>query len=176
MAVRSEELAEELRFVRKAVGSVPGPMDCWLTLRGAKTLHLRMERHNRNALAVARFLEADPRTSLVHYPGLPSHPEHALASRQMSGFSGMLSVDFRSLARAGRFAEGLSIFQLAESLGGVESLVSVPALMTHAGLSEERRSALGLGAGLVRLSVGVEDERDLIQDLDRALGLLGVRP
>ena len=169
VVVRDPDLADQLLFVRKSVGSVPGPMDCWLTLRGAKTLHVRMERHNRNAMSVASYLEADPRVRRVFYPGLESHPEHAVARSQMSGFSGMMSADFGTLERARRFAERLSIFSLGESLGGVESLVSVPALMTHASLSEQRLKELGLGPGLVRLSIGIEDADDLIGDLDQAL-------
>lgn len=170
VAVRDPALAEELAFVRKSTGSVPGPMDCWLTLRGAKTLHLRMERHTKNATALAGFLGEDRRVAGVFYPGLASHPEHEVARAQMDGYSGMLTVDLETLDRARSFTSGLRIFSLAESLGGVESLASVPALMTHASLSAETRRSLGLGPGLVRLSVGVEDERDLIEDVDRALG------
>ncbi len=170
LAVRDEELAEELLFLRKSTGAVPGPMDCWLTLRGIKTLHVRMERHNRNGLAVARFLEEHPKVDRVLYPGLPSHPEHALASSQMSGFTGMVSVDVGTLERARALTEHLRIFSLAESLGGVESLISVPALMTHASVPEARRGEMGVTPGLVRLSVGIEDEADLIEDLARVLG------
>ena len=144
-------------------------MDAWLCLRGAKTLHVRMERHNANGLAVARFLEGHAGIDRVLYPGLPSHPQHALAHRQMRGFSGMVSVDLGDRTRAKAFAEALQIFQLAESLGGVESLVSVPAVMTHASVPEDRRRAMGLTPGIVRLSVGIEDEADLLEDLDRAL-------
>ena len=170
LAVRDEELAEELLFLRKSTGAVPGPMDCWLTLRGIKTLHVRMERHNRNGLAVARFLEEHPKVDRVLYPGLPSHPEHALASSQMSGFTGMVSVDVGTLERARALTEHLRVFSLAESLGGVESLISVPALMTHASVPEARRGEMGVTPGLVRLSVGIEDEADLIEDLARVLG------
>jgi len=166
-----DELAEEIRFVRKSTGAVPGPMDAWLCLRGTKTLHLRMRAHNENADAVARFLEGHSKVDGVHYPGLTSHPQHALAVRQMSGFSGMVSVELGSLARARAFAEGTRIFQLAESLGGVESLVSVPALMTHASVPEERRREMGLNDGLVRLSVGIEDIDDLLEDLESALSV-----
>jgi cystathionine beta-lyase/cystathionine gamma-synthase len=169
IVVRDDALAEELRFLQNASGAVPGPMDCFLTLRGIKTLHLRMARHNANGLAVARFLERQARIDRVHYPGLPSHPQHALAARQMSGFTGMVAVEVGTLARAKQLAEGLSLFALAESLGGVESLVSVPALMTHASVPEERRLAMGVTPGLVRFSVGVEDQADLIEDLERAL-------
>jgi cystathionine gamma-lyase len=169
LVVNDDALAEEIRFVRKSSGAVPGPMDAWLCLRGTKTLHVRMERHNANGLAVARHLEQHKGIDRVLYPGLPSHPQHALARRQMSGFSGMVSADLGTLARAKAFAEGTRVFQLAESLGGVESLISVPALMTHASVPEDRKQAMGLTPGIVRLSVGIEDEADLLEDLDQAL-------
>src|SRR5690606_14483421 len=148
LAVRDETIADELMFIRKSTGAVPGPMDCWLTLRGVKTLHVRMRQHNENGLAVARFLEAHPRVDRVLYPGLPSHPEHELAARQMEGFTGMVSVDVGSLERAKALTEHLRVFALAESLGGVESLISVPALMTHASVPEERRRGMGVTPGL----------------------------
>ena len=170
LAVRDATLAEELMFIRKSTGAVPGPMDCWLTLRGIKTLHVRMRQHNDNGMAVARFLEAHPRVDRVLYPGLESHPEYALAKRQMSGFTGMVSVDVGTLERAKALTEHLRVFSLAESLGGVESLISVPALMTHASVPEDRRLAMGITPGLVRLSVGIEDVEDILEDLDRVLG------
>lgn len=170
VVVRDDTLADELRFLQNASGAVPGPMDCFLTLRGIKTLALRMERHNANGLAVARWLESHARVDRVIYPGLPSHEQHALAKRQMTGFAGMVSIDVGTLARAKALTEGLRWFALAESLGGVESLVSVPALMTHASVPEERRAAMGLTPGLVRFSVGIEDVADLIEDLEQALG------
>ncbi|HKJ02910.1 MAG TPA: PLP-dependent aspartate aminotransferase family protein [Longimicrobiales bacterium] len=170
VAVEDEELAEELLFLRKSTGAVPGPMDCWLTLRGLKTLHVRMRQHNANGMAVARFLEGHPKVDRVLYPGLPSHPQHDLAARQMDGFTGMVSVDVGTLERAKALTEHCRIFALAESLGGVESLISVPALMTHASVPEERRAAMGITPGLVRLSVGIEDEVDIVQDLERVLG------
>jgi cystathionine beta-lyase/cystathionine gamma-synthase len=170
VAVKDAGLAEELLFLRKSTGAVPGPMDCWLTLRGIKTLHVRMRQHNSNGLAVARFLEGHPGVDRVLYPGLPSHPQHALAARQMSGFTGMVSVDVGTLERARALTEHCRVFALAESLGGVESLISVPALMTHASVPEERRAAMGITPGLVRLSVGIEDEADLLEDLERVLG------
>ena len=170
VAVKDEELAEELMFLRKSTGAVPGPMDCWLTLRGLKTLHVRMRQHNANGMAVARFLEAHPGVGQVLYPGLPSHPQHDLAAQQMDGFTGMVSVDVGTLERAKALTEHCRVFALAESLGGVESLISVPALMTHASVPEERRAAMGITPGLVRLSVGIEDEVDIIQDLERVLG------
>jgi len=169
VAVGDEALAEDLYFIRKSTGAVPGPMDCWLTLRGAKTLHVRMARHNENGMAVARFLEDHPAVDRVFYPGLPSHEQHELAKRQMSGFTGMVSVDVGTLERARALTEHLELFALAESLGGVESLVNVPALMTHASVPEERRRAMGITPGLVRLSVGIEDVDDLIADLARVL-------
>jgi len=169
VVVNDGALAEEIRFVRNSSGAVPGPMDAWLCLRGTKTLHVRMERHNANGLAVARYLEGHAGIDRVLYPGLPSHPQHDLARRQMSGFGGMVSVDVGTLARARALPERLRLFQLAESLGGVESLVSVPALMTHASVPEERRQAMGLTTGIVRPSVGIEDEDDLLDDLERAL-------
>lgn len=164
-----DELAEEIRFVRKSSGAVPGPMDAWLCLRGTKTLHLRMDAHNRNGQAVATYLETHPGVDRVLYPGLPSHPQHELARRQMCGYSGMVAVDVGTLERARKLAERTRIFQLAESLGGVESLVSVPSLMTHASVPEERRLEMGVTDGLVRLSVGIEDEADLLEDLEQAL-------
>lgn len=170
VAVKDEELAEELMFLRKSTGAVPGPMDCWLTLRGLKTLHVRMRQHNANGMAVARFLEAHPKVGTVLYPGLPSHPQHELAAKQMDGFTGMVSVDVGTLERAKALTEHCRIFALAESLGGIESLISVPALMTHASVPEERRAAMGITPGLVRLSVGIEDEVDILQDLERVLG------
>jgi cystathionine beta-lyase/cystathionine gamma-synthase len=169
VAVRDEELAEELLFIRKSSGAVPGPMDCFLTLRGIKTLHLRMRQHNANGMAVAAFLEAHDGVDRVFYPGLASHEQHELAKSQMVGFTGMVSVDVGSLERAKALTEHLRVFSLAESLGGVESLISVPALMTHASVPEDRRLEMGITDGLVRLSVGVEDEADLLADLERVL-------
>ena len=173
LAVRDEELWDELMFIRKSTGAVPGPMDCFLTLRGLKTLHVRMDRHNRNGMAVARWLEGHPGVDRVIYPGLPSHPQHELAASQMSGFTGMVSVDVGTLERAKAFTENTRLFALAESLGGVESLISVPALMTHASVPEDRRAEMGVTPGLVRLSVGIEDEADLIADLTAVLGAKG---
>jgi cystathionine gamma-lyase len=164
------DLRERMTFLQNAVGAVAGPFDSFLALRGLKTLALRMERHCRNAAAVAAWLEKHPKVARVHYPGLPSHPQHALARRQMHGFGGMVTAILKgSLADARRFLERCQIFALAESLGGVESLIEHPAIMTHASLPPEKRAALGIGDGLVRLSVGVEDEADLIADLEQAL-------
>ena len=169
LTVRDPDLDDRLRFLRKSTGAVPGPLDCWLCLRGTKTLHVRMREHNANGLAVARFLEAHPAVDEVYYPGLASHPQHELAARQMTGFSGMVSVTLPTEDAVRRLVEGTRIFALAESLGGVESLISVPALMTHASVPRERREEMGVSSRLVRLSVGIEDPRDLLEDLDQAL-------
>ena len=164
------ELAERLGFLQNSVGAIAGPFDAFLTLRGVKTLALRMERHCSNALALAQWLQDQPQVSRVHYPGLPSHPQHAVACRQMRGFGGMISVDLNTdLAGAKRFLESVHIFALAESLGGVESLIEHPAIMTHASIPAHTRAQLGIGDGLVRLSVGVEDVEDLRADLAQAL-------
>jgi cystathionine gamma-lyase len=170
LAVRDEALADEIMFIRKSTGAVPGPMDCFLTLRGAKTLAVRMRQHNDNGMAVARYLEGHAKVDRVLYPGLESHPDHELAKAQMLGFTGMVSVDVGTLERAKALTEHLRVFSLAESLGGIESLISVPALMTHASVPEARRMEMGVTPGLVRLSVGIEDIDDIIEDLDRVLG------
>jgi cystathionine gamma-lyase len=166
-----QALAERLAFLQNAVGAVAGPFDSFLALRGLKTLGLRMERHCAAALAVAEHLARHPKVARVHYPGLPSHPQHALARRQMQAFGGMVTIELKGdLADARRFLERVEIFALAESLGGVESLIEHPAIMTHASLPPEQRRALGIGDTLIRLSVGIEDFDDLIADLDQALG------
>ncbi len=164
-----DELAERLRFLQNSVGAVPGPWDCWLALRGRKTLHVRMDRSETNARELARFLVDQPKVEAVHYPGLESHPQHDLARRQMSGFGGVISVELADGAAARRFLEGFDVFQLAESLGGVESLCSHPATMTHAAVPTAERDRMGLADRLVRLSVGIEDVDDLRADLERAL-------
>jgi len=169
LVTNSGALAERLGFIQNASGAVPGPFDCWLALRGTKTLALRMRQHDANARRIAEWLTHHPKVEGVYYPGLPSHPQHDLACRQMKGFGGMISVELGSLERAQRFAERTRIFALAESLGGVESLVGHPASMTHASVPPEMRRALGLTDSLVRLSVGIEDVDDLIADLDQAL-------
>ena len=166
--------AEHLRFQIKAVGAAPGPLDCFLLLRSTKTLHLRMERHCANARAVADFLRGHDKVARTLYPGFEDHPGHATAARQMRGFGGMVSLVLAddAVETAVRFMQGTRVFALAESLGGVESLVSHPASMTHGSIPADVRRAAGLPDGLVRLSVGVEDEADLLADLDRALGAL----
>ena len=168
---RCEPLRERLGFLQNAVGAIAGPFDAFLTLRGVKTLALRMERHCHNAQELAYWLEQQPQVARVYYPGLQSHPQHALARRQMQGYGGMISLDLRAdLAGTRRFLEAVRIFTLAESLGGVESLIEHPAIMTHASIPAEIRAELGIGDSLVRLSVGVEDVDDLRADLAQALG------
>jgi len=169
LVTSSDELHERLRFLQNAAGAIPGPWDCWLALRGTKTLHLRMAAHNANGQSIAEWLEADPRVGRVFYPGLPSHPQHELAGRQMRGFTGMVTVETGSLENARKLVNGVKIFSLAESLGGVESLIGHPAMMTHASVPVDRRQAMELSDGVVRLSCGVEDADDLIADLDQAL-------
>ncbi len=181
---RQKEWRERLEFLQNAVGAIAGPFDSFLALRGVKTLALRMERHCSNALALAQWLEAQPKVARVRYPGLESHPQHALARRQMlgqggtgggatGGYGGMISLDLKTdLAGARRFLEAVRIFSLAESLGGVESLIEHPAIMTHATIPAETRAKLGIGDALVRLSVGVEDLRDLRADLEQALATI----
>ncbi len=167
--MNDDELAAKVQFIQKSVGAVPGPMDAWLALRGLKTLIVRMKAHDTNGRLVAQFLANDKRVQKVFYPGLPSHPQHELACRQMQGFGGMLSIELGSLENANRMVSHTRLFALAESLGGVESLIGHPASMTHAAVPPEMRRAMGLTDGLVRLSVGIEDPDDLIADLDRAL-------
>jgi cystathionine gamma-lyase len=172
LVTSDEALAERLRFLQNAVGGVPGAFDSWLVLRGVKTLALRMRQHSSNAMEVGCFLEQHPRVKRVYYPGLPSHPQHALARRQMvGGFGGMLSFEVQGGVDAAReVARRTRLFTLAESLGGVESLIELPALMTHASLPADRRAEIGIDDGLIRLSVGIEDAEDLVADLEQALG------
>ncbi|HWM29488.1 MAG TPA: cystathionine gamma-synthase [Woeseiaceae bacterium] len=172
IAVTSDEqLGERLAFLQNSIGSVPGPFDCFLALRGLKTLDVRMQRHCSNAEAIARWLENDRRVESVVYPGLESHPQHAVAKSQMSGFGGVVTYFIKGgLEEARAFLERCEVFALAESLGGVESLVDHPAIMTHASVPAEKRRALGISDQLIRLSVGIEAVDDLIGDLDQALG------
>lgn len=166
----NRELRDELAFLINAVGAIQGPFDAFLALRGLKTLHLRLERHCANAQAIAEWLERHPKVERVHYPGLASHPQHALAKRQMRAGGGIVTAVLKGgLNEARRFLERVELFSLAESLGGVESLIEHPAIMTHASIPADKRAALGISDGLVRLSVGVEDGDDLIADLERAL-------
>jgi cystathionine gamma-lyase/cystathionine beta-lyase/cystathionine gamma-lyase/homocysteine desulfhydrase len=168
VAVRDEHI-EWLRFVQNAEGAIIGPMDAWLVLRGTKTLPIRMERHNANAQAIAEFLAAHPKVARVHYPGLPTHPQHDLARRQMRGFGGLISFELGSFEKAKTFLGGVRLIALAESLGGVESLISHPASMTHGSVPPERRAAIGITEDMVRISVGIEDVDDLKDDLSQAL-------
>jgi len=172
VVTNDDDVADDLRFLQKAAGAVPGPWDAWLVLRGTKTLHVRMERHNSNGQRIAEFLEAHPAVERVYYPGLPSHPQHELAKRQMRGFTGMISMELGTAERARKVVESTRIFALAESLGGVESLIGHPAPQTHAAVPPEKRADMGLTDSLVRLSVGIEDVEDLIEDLDQALRAL----
>ena len=162
-------LAERLQFIQFAVGAIPGPFDCWLALRGTKTLAVRMERHEKNARALAAKIAVHPAIRRTSYPGLPDHPQHELAKRQMSGFGGIITFDVGSREAAHVLLESVRVFSLAESLGGVESLISVPAEMTHASVPAEDRARLGITPGLVRISVGIEDALDLWADLEQAL-------
>jgi cystathionine gamma-lyase len=161
-------LYQKIQFLQNAVGGVPSPMDSFLVMRGLKTLHVRMERHQENAFRLVRHLDGHPQVEKVTYPGLPSHPQHDLARRQMSGFGGMLTFVIRGgLPAARAFLSSLHVFALAESLGGVESLIEHPAIMTHASVPPETRAALGIADGLIRVSVGIENADDLIEDLER---------
>ncbi|HXD72654.1 MAG TPA: PLP-dependent aspartate aminotransferase family protein [Vicinamibacterales bacterium] len=168
VAVNRDDI-EWLRFVQNAEGAILSPFDSWLVLRGTKTLALRMAQHNANGLALAQFVETHPKVQKVYYPGLASHPQHALAARQMRGFGGMLAFDLGSLEAARTLLNSVKLLALAESLGGVESLISHPATMTHASVPAEKRRELGITDGLVRISAGVEDIDDLKDDLSQAL-------
>lgn len=169
---RREDHTDWLGFVQNAEGAILGPMDAFLVLRGTKTLQLRMERHNANALALAEHLASSPKVARVHYPGLSSHPQHALARKQMRGFGGMIAFEVGSLDRARTLLNGVRLMALAESLGGVETLIGHPASMTHAAVPPERRQEIGLTDDMVRVSVGIEDIDDLKSDLDQALARL----
>ena len=174
VAGTNSELRERMQFLQNAVGAIQGPFDSFLALRGLKTLALRMERHCGSALKIASWLEQQPKVRRVYYPGLASHPQHALASKQMHAFGGMISAELAgTLEDARRFLERCRLFALAESLGGVESLIEHPALMTHASVPADVRAKLGIGDTLIRLSVGIEDSDDLIADLAAALASIG---
>ncbi|MCH8254702.1 MAG: cystathionine gamma-synthase [Gemmatimonadetes bacterium] len=164
-----DDVAERLAFLQNAAGAVPGPFDCWLTLRGTKTLALRMKRHDESGRRLAQWLVENPRVRRVYYPGLPDHPQHELACKQMQGFGGMISFDMGSFDAARAVAEGTRLFALAESLGGVESLIGHPATMTHASVPASLRESMGLSLGLVRISVGIENADDLLADLEQAM-------
>ena len=165
-----EDLFDQLKFVQKSIGAVPGPFDCWLTILGIKTLDLRMKKHDSNAQTVAEYLEAHPKVLSVTYPGLPSHPAHETAKKQMSGFSGMISFELTGGIPAGKIVmNSVKLAKLAESLGAVETMITHPATMTHADVPKDEREARGLTDGLVRLSVGIENPDDIIADLEQAL-------
>jgi cystathionine gamma-lyase/cystathionine beta-lyase/cystathionine gamma-lyase/homocysteine desulfhydrase len=171
VAVRDVHI-EWLKFVQNAEGAILGPMDSWLVLRGTKTLPLRMERHNANTQVLAEYLASHPKIARVHYPGLPAHPQHDLARRQMRGFGGLIAFELGSLERARTLLNSVRLMALAESLGGVETLISHPATMTHASVPADRRQAIGITDDMVRISVGIEDVDDLREDLDQALALI----
>ena len=166
----SDELAEKLRFLQNAMGPVPSPFDCYLMNRGLKTLHLRMQQHYKNGLAVAKYLEASPRVEKVLHPGLPSHPNYETAKKQMIGFSGMVTFFIKGgIEEAKTFLKSIKVFTLAESLGGYESLAEHPGIMTHSSIPDAERAKLGISDNLIRLSVGIEDTEDLIADIEQAL-------
>lgn len=169
VVVNSSQLAEDLHFVQNSTGGVLGPQDSWLLMRGMKTLGVRMEEHEANTRAIVEFLVNHPAVKKVYYPGLVTHPNHGIAKKQASGFGGMVSFDVGSEEKADQVLNSVKYFTLAESLGAVESLISVPARMTHASIPKERREELGITDGLVRISVGIEDVEDLIEDLAKAL-------
>lgn len=169
VVLNDEEDAQWIAFVQNSAGAILSPFDSWLVMRGTKTLALRMEQHDKSGRAVAAFLEEHPKVRKVYYPGSASHPQHALARRQQRGFGGMVAFDVGSLAAARTVLESVKLCTLAESLGGVESLISHPATMTHASVDEDKRQRLGITDGLVRISVGIEDTDDIIADLDQAL-------
>ncbi len=170
LITNNDELNEKFKFIQKSVGAVPSPFDCWLTLLGIKTLSLRMQRHCKNAQAIAQFLEDHPQVEKVTYPGLPSHPQHDIAREQMEGYSGMISMELKGGIPAGiSLMNSLELCSLAESLGAVETMITHPATMTHADVPKNERLARGLTDGLVRLSVGIEDKLDIIEDLRQAL-------
>lgn len=169
VATNSKDIADQLKFLQNAAGAVPGPFECWLCLRSIKTLAVRMKQHEENARQIAEFCAKHPAIKKVYYPGLPSHPQHELAKKQMRGFGAMISIELGSLEKAKQFASSVRVFTLAESLGGVESLVCHPVSMTHGSVPKETRDRLGVTDGLVRLSVGIEDIEDLLADIEQAL-------
>src|SRR6266568_7366855 len=167
------DVGKRLKFLQNAVGAVPGPLDCWLVLRGVKTLALRMERHDQNARLVSDFLAKQPNVEHVYYPGLPDHPQKSVVKRQMRGFGGMVSFEMKGgSAKCEKFLKRLKVFTVAESLGGVESLIEHPASMTHASVPRDTRLKRGISDGLIRVSVGIEDASDLVEDLEQAFNAL----
>lgn len=169
VVTNDRKINERLKYIQNAAGGVPSPFDCWLTLRAVKTLAVRMKQHNENAMKVAEYLSQQNFVKKVYYPGLPDHPQYELAKKQMSGFGGMVSVDFGDMELTKKFLKSTKVFTLAESLGGVESLLCHPASMTHASVPKEDREKMGLTDTLVRLSVGIEDVEDLISDIEQAV-------
>lgn len=167
-----EDLAEQIKFLQNAIGAVPGPFEPWLLLRSVKTLAIRMEKHQENAQAVARLCEHNSNVKATWYPGLTSHPHHELAKRQMTGFGGMISIETGSFEAAQKFAKAVKVFTLAESLGGVESLLCHPVSMTHGSIPKDQRDRLGITDGLLRLSCGIEDTNDLLTDIEQALSAI----
>jgi cystathionine gamma-lyase len=172
IVTNDNDLAEQLHFIQNAAGAVPGPMDCFLTLRGIKTLHLRMERHELNANKIFEFLKSEKSVEKIYYPGDPNHPGHKIQKEQAGGFGAIISFDIGSLERARKFMSALTIFTVAESLGGVESLIEHPAIMTHASVPPENRAELGITDGFIRLSIGIEDADDLIEDLESGIAAI----
>jgi len=172
LMMNDDELRDKLYFIQKSSGAVPGPMDCFLVLRGIKTLHLRMERHCENGIKIAQWLRSNDKVAKVFWPGFEDHPGYAIAKKQMRGFGGMISFELKdnSDAETRRVLSSTKLFSLAESLGGVESLINHPASMTHASIPREERIKNGLSDALIRLSVGIEDADDLIEDLQNAIG------
>jgi len=170
LVVNNEDLFKKLKFLQNAIGAVPSPFDCFLVMRGIKTLHVRMREHEKNALAIANFLEKHPKVEKVHYPGLPSHPQHDIAKKQQTGYGGMITFWLKGgISQSRVFLENLKIFKCAESLGGVHSLAEHPAIMTHNSVPPHERAKLGISDSLCRLSVGIEDEADLLNDIENAL-------
>jgi cystathionine beta-lyase/cystathionine gamma-synthase len=172
LCTNDDALHEKLAFIANSCGAIPGPMDSFLVLRGLKTLHVRMERHCSNGAAIAHYLKSHPKVDKVYWPGFPDHPYHAIAKKQMKDFGGMISFSMKnnSIEETRRVMEGTKIFALAESLGGVESLINLPSVMTHASVPQEERERIGITDALIRLSVGIEDIDDLIADLKQAIG------
>jgi cystathionine gamma-lyase len=170
LVTSDEKIHNRLRYIQNAAGAVPSPFDCWLVLRSTKTLAVRMERHNKNAIELAEFLSKSAFIKKIYYPGLPSHPQHDLAKKQMRGFGGMISVELKDMETTKKLLKNVKIFTLGESLGGVESLISHPASMTHASVPKEEREKLGIMDTFVRFSVGIEDIEDLISDIEQAVG------
>jgi cystathionine gamma-lyase len=169
LVTSNEKFHDRLRYIQNATGGIPSPFDCWLVMRSTKTLAVRMERHEKNAMQLVKFLSDSGAAKKIYYPGLPSHSQHELAKKQMRGFGGMISVDFGDIETAKKVLKNVKIFTLGESLGGVESLISHPATMTHGSVPKQEREKLGITDGLVRFSVGIEDIEDLINDVKNAL-------